>query len=58
MENKIEKTFDISDKALEAIIDVSNEELSELSGGSCGVVCTFTAECYYGTYAKKCCPKK
>ena len=44
MENKIEKTFDISDKALEAIIDVSNEELSELSGGSCGVVCNFTAE--------------
>ena len=57
MKNKNEKALEAIDKALEAIIDVSNEELSELSGGGCGVVCTFTAECYYGTYAKKCCPK-
>lgn len=58
MENKNEKALAAIDKALDAIIDVSNEELSELSGGgSCGVVCTITAECYYGTFIKKCCPK-
>ena len=38
-------------------------ELEQVSAGagaaviSSGVVCTLTAECYYGTFLKRCCPK-
>lgn len=43
--------------------EMEEAELNRVSAGagelrmSGGVVCTATAECYYGTYLKKCCPK-
>ncbi len=43
--------------------EMEETELNRVSAGagalriSGGLVCTATAECYYGTYLKKCCPK-
>ncbi|MDW2797737.1 plantaricin C family lantibiotic [Clostridium boliviensis] len=43
--------------------EMEEAELNRVSAGagvlrmSGGVVCTATAECYYGTYLKRCCPK-
>lgn len=42
--------------------EMQEAELSRITAGageariSGGVVCTATAECYYGTYLSKCCP--
>lgn len=62
LRNPINKT-NAMNPAGNVMKEMQEAELSRITAGageariSGGVVCTATAECYYGTYLSKCCPK-
>ena len=64
MRNPITREENFSNPAGNVMMELQEADLNKFVAGagesrnSGGVLCTSTAECYFGTLLKPCCPKK